>query len=47
MIIFEAVLEILKIEDFKQQQNVQLEWTLAFKSQKVGYQSNQKLLHHC
>ena len=27
MIIFETVLEILKIEDFKQQQNVQLEWT--------------------
>ena len=27
MIIFEAVLEILKIEDFKQQQNVPLEWT--------------------
>ena len=31
--------------DFQEKQ-IQLQWTPAFKSQRVGYQSNQKLLHH-
>ena len=41
------------MENFKKsgknnnKREVQLQWTLAFKSQRVGYQSDQKLLDHC
>ena len=36
-----------KLEKNNNKQEVQLQWTLAFKSQRVGYQSDQKLLDHC
>ena len=36
----------MRIDCEQTKQKVQLQWTRAFKSQRVGYQSNQKLLHH-
>ena len=38
--------EGLRICEKKNEQEVQLQWTPAFTRQRVGYQSNQKPLHH-